>query len=266
MTAPTIRLLVRADDAGCFSASNRAVLDCCNQGIVRNVSIMAPAGCFDEAAEMLRGRDDICVGIHGTITCEWNEVRWRPVAPRDKIRSLLDADGYLHHDFKPIMQAGVKFSEIITELQAQLDKVRAAGLKVHYADNHMMFGWLFEGSNDTYRLSHALAAWAREEGIVWHGWGDDLGLSWVDIGEGPREELPARFAQALRTIGPGNYAMVAHPSYPDGDIATKTYGTEAPGKVAAERNIERRLFMEPAVVNVIAERGINLIRYPDLNK
>jgi hypothetical protein len=259
-----IRVVTRADDCGSFRSANRAILDCCDKGVVRNVSVMVTAGVFSEAVAMFRDRTDICVGVHGTITCEWNEQRWRPVLPPEQVPSLVDSDGCFHQSVDSIMKAGVRFEQILAELGAQVDRARAAGLEISYIDNHMAFGWLFEGANDSYRLTHALDSWSRERGLLWHGWGSSLNLTRPQCGEGPAEQAPERFAAAIRTAAPGDYVMVTHPAYADGDIAGATYDAERPGAVATQRNTDRRVFMDPVVLDAFRDSGAQPIRYTDL--
>jgi hypothetical protein len=76
MTESRIRVVTRADDIGSYRSANRAAMDACDNGVLRNVSILVPAPHFDEAAEMFAPRKDLCVGLHACVTCEWENVRW----------------------------------------------------------------------------------------------------------------------------------------------------------------------------------------------
>ncbi len=264
MNRESIRLLARADDFGSFHAANRGIHDSFTKGIVRNVSTMVTAQCFDEAAEMLRGHPEICVGVHGTIACEWNEQRWKPVLPAEQVPTLIEADGCFGRTIDRVHKAGVRFAEIVAELQAQVERARGRGLDVKYVDNHMAFGWLFEGTDDSRRLDDVMVEWTAREGMKWHGWGNKLGLSWLDLGKPARSDRPAAFARALRAAAPGTYCMITHPSYAEGDIMAATYGSEKPGAVAEERNDDRRVFMEQDVLDAVREKEVELIRYDAL--
>lgn len=66
MADETVRLITRGDDAAVAEGANDAIRDHFGDGILRNVSVMAPCPAFDHAAERLAGVDGLCVGVHVT--------------------------------------------------------------------------------------------------------------------------------------------------------------------------------------------------------
>ena len=68
------RLILRADDIGSAYAANDAILAACDAGTIKNVSLMVCGPAFADAATRLRGRDDICLGLHVTLNAEWAEL------------------------------------------------------------------------------------------------------------------------------------------------------------------------------------------------
>jgi len=251
-----IRLVVRGDDAGSSRSANRAVRDAHERGILRNAGVMAPGHAFDEAAEMLRGANGLCVGLHATITCEWRQLAWPPVLPAGLVPCLLGPDGAFLKDTVELWNRRPSTDEILAELKAQLGKARAAGLNIEYMDTHMGFEW-FHG------LADPLRAFAKAEGLSWAMESlsplPDVGQAFAD----PAERLLAQLGAAE----PGKtYLLVAHPAYDDEEMRALSYGDEPPGKAARERDADRRMLMDGRVLSWCRARGVELLRFSDIGR
>ena len=90
-----IRLLVRGDDMGAAQAVNEACILSAREGIVRSVEVIVPGPWFLDAVRRLKEVPGLDVGVHLTLTSEWERVKWRPLTHAP---SLVDADGY----FRPM--------------------------------------------------------------------------------------------------------------------------------------------------------------------
>ena len=97
---------------------------------------MVPCPWFPQAAAWARAHPGADIGIHLVLDSEWQTYRWGPVAPRDQVPSLLDADGYFFDD--PSRFTHVRLSEANIELHAQIDKARADGVRLSHLDSHMI--------------------------------------------------------------------------------------------------------------------------------
>ncbi|MCK4748086.1 MAG: ChbG/HpnK family deacetylase, partial [Bacteroidales bacterium] len=86
-----IRLLVRGDDIGSTHAANLGCIESYQQGIMRSVEIMVPCPWFPEAVSMLNKNPGLDVGIHITLTSEWENIKWGPLTHAP---SISDEDGY----------------------------------------------------------------------------------------------------------------------------------------------------------------------------
>ena len=138
---PQARLLmVHADDAGMCHSVNLATAEALAAGAVQSASIMVPCPWLSEIAETARQHPEYDLGLHLTLTSEWKFYRWRPVAPPDKVKGLLDADGYLWRDVRPVA-LHASAAEVETELRAQLERARQFGIRFTHVDSHM--GTLF---------------------------------------------------------------------------------------------------------------------------
>jgi predicted glycoside hydrolase/deacetylase ChbG (UPF0249 family) len=129
-------LIIHADDVGMAHSVNRASFQALENGWITSASIMVPCPWFPEVARWARAHPDADLGIHLVLNSEWADFRWGPVAPADRVPSLLDADGYLFLD-TPLLQQ-VKPAEAATELRAQIERSRAAGIRFTHFDSHMI--------------------------------------------------------------------------------------------------------------------------------
>jgi hypothetical protein len=254
MPLPRIRLVTRGDDSGSCRAANRAVRDAFKEGILRNASVMVPGPVFDEAAAMLKDLKGLCIGLHGTVTDEWHQPRWGPVLGREKAPSLVMDDGSFFKDTGALAKHKPNLDEILAELKAQLERARAKGLDVRYMDEHMGFDW-FEG------LPVRLAAFAKAEGLIYR----PKGLTPLADVKGEFADPVERFIARLDAAEPGKtYLVVTHPAYDDAEMRAMCYGDEKPGKIARERDWDRRLYTEPRILEYCKQHDVEPIRFTDL--
>ncbi len=129
-------LMVHADDAGMCHSVNMATTEAALSGSVQSASIMMPCPWVSEIAEVARQHPEFDFGLHLTFTSEWKHYRWRSVAPPDKVKGLLDPDGYLWRDIRSVA-AHASPAEIETELRAQIDRARHFGIQFTHVDTHM---------------------------------------------------------------------------------------------------------------------------------
>lgn len=134
------RLIVHADDAGMCHSVNTATIEAMQKGVVSSASVMMPCPWVQEFTEWARIRPEMDIGLHLTLTSEWRHYRWRPVAPWDKVRGLIDKEGYLWRDVRSVA-ANATPAEIETELRAQIERARQYGVRFTHFDSHM--GTLF---------------------------------------------------------------------------------------------------------------------------
>ncbi len=211
-----IRTVFRGDDAGSCISANEAIAEAARFGVLRNVSVMACGPALTHAAERLRGLD-ICVGLHVTLSSEWERVKWGPVA--DDVPDLVEPDGSFTAEPGALNRRGFNLGQAMVEVRAQLDRLREVGLPAAYLDEHMGVGWL-PGFRD------ALIQFCREEGLLAVC---TLGLPYLSAEE----------------TGTKDGVFVTHPGRIAEDMIAMTLPGMPEGQVAKERDADRRLLLNP---------------------
>jgi hypothetical protein len=130
-------LIIRSDDAGMSHSVNMALQRLIETGLPVSVSVMFPTPWYQETVEILKRHPEVSVGIHLTLNSEWKNYRWGPVAGRDAVPTLVDAEGYFFSSSDDLPRNRASLEEIETELRAQIDRAQRSGLRIDYVDYHM---------------------------------------------------------------------------------------------------------------------------------
>src|SRR6476660_9973526 len=101
-------IIVHADDLGETHAVNAAAIKTLEAGAINSASIMVPCPWFPEMADYAKSHPEADFGLHLTPTSERVYYRWGPVAPIDKVPSLVDRNGYFHPDWDAHQPINVK--------------------------------------------------------------------------------------------------------------------------------------------------------------
>ena len=135
--ARTVSLIIRTDDVGMSHSVNMGVQRLIATGLPLSVSVMFACPWYQEAVAILKQHPEVAVGIHLTLNSEWKYYRWGPVAGREAVPSLVDADGYFFPSADALHQHGPVITEVEKELRAQIDRALHSGVKIDYVDYHM---------------------------------------------------------------------------------------------------------------------------------
>lgn len=73
-------VIIHADDVGMCQASLAAFADMVAFGLVSSGSTMVPCSWFPAAAAFCRANPEVDMGVHVTLTCEWDAYRWGPIS------------------------------------------------------------------------------------------------------------------------------------------------------------------------------------------
>src|SRR6202167_4530600 len=127
-------LVVHADDLGETHSVNAAAIKALEGGTINSASLMVSCPWFPEIADYAKSHPDADFGLHLTLTSERVYYRWGPVASADKVPSLVDQNGYFHHDWEKNERINAK--EVEVELRAQIERALAMGVRPTHLDSH----------------------------------------------------------------------------------------------------------------------------------
>src|ERR1700733_13450642 len=86
-------LIVHADDLAVAHSVDAASFDALDKNAVTSASIMVPCPWLTEVAAYAKAHPEADLGLHLTLTSEWQTFRWGPTASRALVPSLGGADG-----------------------------------------------------------------------------------------------------------------------------------------------------------------------------
>ena len=131
---PGVRVLVvNGDDFGLTPGVNRGIVDAHRHGILTSASVFANAPASVEAFALAAQTPSLGVGVHLTL------VDGVPILEASRVRTLAPEG-----EFRPtwaafvaaVLARRVSAAEIEFELSAQIDRVRAAGVRPTHLDAH----------------------------------------------------------------------------------------------------------------------------------
>ena len=262
-------IVIRIDDMGSSHSANLACIDCYRNGIAKTVEVMPNAAWFPEAVKLLRENPGLDVGVHLTLTSEWDNVKWRPLTD---CKSILDDYGYfmprirVNKKFpgKSVLECNVVLEEIEAEFRAQIEMCLKYIPQTSHISGHM-------GSNN---FSPKVAALVRRLA-------DEYGLPSIDNNDseatlnfkftgyngphGTYKEKLKSLSENLTHLDKGcNYLFLDHPAYDDPEMA----GVYHPGyeNVASDRQGVRDMLCSKKLKKILDKNGINVISVADLIK
>lgn len=258
-------LLVNADDFGMYRAINEAVVRAFDEGIVRSTSLMVPCPGASQAIQLLREHPDIRIGVHLSVIRDIAGYRWGPLAPKERVPSLLDADGNFYRaERMPEMLDRAKLNELDVEFRAQIEAVLAANLKPTHLDWHCLHSG---GRADVFEMTLGLA---KEYGLALrvasHPFIDQVqrqGLPTADYDLLDSfgvaiEDKPARYAELLCGLPAGLTEWAVHPSLG----GAESQATDPDGWRVRRTDFD--VLVSPQAREIIRREGIILIGYEPL--
>jgi chitin disaccharide deacetylase len=284
-------LIVNADDLGWTPGVNRGIDEAFRNGIVTSTSLLANGAAFAGGVEMACAAGGLGVGVHLNLT------DGAPVTGRESVTSLLNKQGEFAGGPESLLlrraSRGLLLKEVEREWNAQIQKVRDAGIEPTHLDGHKhvhMLPGLFEialrlakrhgigairVSLEASSLRAALSSGAnRRAGVVMKQGVQARGLKL--LARDAREQAErAGIAAAdyfcgiaqtgeltregvtkfLKSLPEGTTELMCHPGY--ADTALQNTAT----RLQDSRQTELEILTDTAIRNLVASQGIRLIDY-----
>jgi predicted glycoside hydrolase/deacetylase ChbG (UPF0249 family) len=284
-------LIVNADDLGWTEGVNRGIVEAFNHGIVTSTSLLANGAAFTGGVEAARSAPGLGVGVHLNLT------DGPPVADRQAVASLLNSAGEFAGSPESLLlrraRRGLPLTEVETEWNAQIHKIRKAGISPTHLDGHKhvhMLPGLFEValklakrhqigairvSLEASSLRAALSSGSRKnsgmimkQGVQARGLkllardareqAERTGISTADhfCGIAQTGELTREgVMQFMKSLPDGTTELICHPGYADAALQkTRT-------RLQDSRQTELRILTDTGIRNLVASLGIRLIDY-----
>jgi predicted glycoside hydrolase/deacetylase ChbG (UPF0249 family) len=267
-------LIIHADDLGMTHSVNAASIKALASGAVNSASLMVPCPWFAEIAAYARSHPEADLGLHLTLTSEWKAYRWGPVLSGDRVRTLLDRDGYLHSTER---EAAAKSDvrEVEAEIRTQITRAKGFGIEPTHLDSHMVA--LYQNR----AFFEALLRVGRDNGLpvmVSREWFDrapylptlleprDIVIDRI-IGIEPavqRENWEDFYIRAIRSIRPGVTQLIVHLAYADEEMRAATLDQLDWGAEWRQRDFD--FFTSAKFRQVLRESNVKLITWRELGK
>jgi chitin disaccharide deacetylase len=284
-------LIVNADDLGWTDGVNRGILEAFHHGIVTSTSLLANGAAFAGGVEAARSAPGLGVGVHLNLS------DGPPVAKRDLIPSLLNNVGVLTGGTKSLLlrraRGGLLLAEVEREWDAQIRKIRDAGISPTHIDGHKhvhMLPGLFEialrlakrhdigairVALEASSLRAALSSGSKQnagvvmkQGVQARGLkllardardqAGRAGISTSDYfcGVAQTGELTREgVEQFVKGLPDGTTELMCHPGYADAALL------QSPTRLRDSRRTELQILTDTGIRNLVASLGIRLIDY-----
>ncbi len=284
-------LIVNADDLGWTDGVNRGILEAFHHGIVTSTSLLANGAAFAGGVEAARSAPGLGMGVHLNLS------DGPPVAERETITSLLNDDGEFADGPESLLlrrvRRGLTLAEVETEWDAQIQKVRDAGIVPTHLDGHKhvhMLPGLFEialklakrhgigairVSLEASSLRAALSSGSKhhagvvmKQGVQARGLkflardareqAERAGISTADFfcGIAQTGELTREgVEQFVKSLPDGTTELMCHPGYADAALK------KTPTRLQDSRETELKILTDTGIRNLVASLGIRLIDY-----
>ena len=265
-------LIIHADDLAVAHSVDAASFDALDKGAISSASIMVPTPWITEVAAYAKAHPNADLGLHLTLTSEWETYRWGSVEPAEKVPSLLDSAGTFPVD-ENVVAARAKPIEVERELRAQIERALALGIRPTHLDSHM--GALFS----TPELMATYVKVARDYRLPFLALRSDPRappqppLSEKDVlldaviiagPEVPRDQWKAFYLKSIANLKPGLTEMIVHLGRDDSELQAVMVNHEPYGSAWRQRDYD--VVTSPEFKKALQDNRVILVTWKELQQ
>jgi len=258
-------LILHADDLAVSHSQDRASFAALDRGAASSASIMVPCPWLTEVAEYAKVHPDADLGLHLTLTSEWKNYRWGPVASRNEVPGLLGPDENLWPDV-PFVAKHATAAEVEKEIRAQIELALKVGIRPTHLDSHM--GTLFSAAYfPVYvKVAHeyglpflamrtpgapaSMLALLKDTDIV-----PDAIM--IAGGATKPENWASYYLGVIRSLKPGLSELIVHLAYDDAEMQAITEGHPAYGSAWRQRDFD--VITSPEFRKALQDNQVTLV-------
>ncbi len=266
-------LIIHADDLAVAHSEDAASFDALDKHAATSASIMVPCPWLTEVADYAKAHPDADLGLHLTLTSEWQTYRWGPVSAKDQVPSLLDPSGYLWTD-TPQAAAAIKAGQVEKEIRAQIDRAIAMGIHPTHLDSHMgalftqpdLFGVYVKVARE-YKLPFlAFIGPSTPPALASLLSSNDALIDGVEIADPSVRAADWKnfYANAIRNLKPGITEIIVHLGYDDAELRAVMVGHDDYG--AAWRQRDYNVITSPEFKQLLEDNHVVLIHWSDIKR
>jgi predicted glycoside hydrolase/deacetylase ChbG (UPF0249 family) len=265
-------LILHADDLGMAHSIDSASFDALDKGAISSASAMIPTPWITEVAAYARAHPNADIGLHLTITSEWETYRWGGVAPADKVPSLLDSSGTFPNEESKVA-ARASAAEVEREIRAQIERALKLGVRPTHLDSHMgalftrpdLFATYVKVAHE-YRLPFLALrgnpATAPQPPLA----ANDVLLDTLysaDRGV-PRDKWKDFYLKTIASLKPGLTEIIVHLGFDDSELQAVMVEHEAFG--ATWRQHDYDVVNSPEFKKALKDNNVILVTWKQLGK
>lgn len=266
-------LILNADDLGVSHSEDTASFAALDRKLITSATVMVPCPWFTEVAAYAKAHPEADLGLHLTLTAEWQTYRWGPIASRALVSSLVGPDGNFYASTDEEAQHA-KLNEVESEIRAQIERAKAMGLEPSHLDVHMhalyrtpeLFGVLLKVARE-YKLPIRMARNDQlfQPMIPLMAPGDPI----PDAIFSPGADVPASgwtdyYVNLIKNLQPGVTEIFVHLAHDDAE--TQAIMVNHADWGAAWRQRELEAISSPEFRKALADNHVILIGWRDIKK